>query len=255
MGTRRVADLGNSRLKWGRIGPDGRIAESVALPIGDPAAWSRQLDSWEAVDGPADWAIASVNPSVADRLGRLLADRARSIRWYRSAADVPIRHALNHADRAGADRALAVARAIDLAPSNQPGRVISCGTAITVERIDAEGVWQGGAITAGMGLLSRALNSGTAQLPGIDAAFIDGEPPPAWGNSTIPAIRAGVFWGVVGAVRELLGPRTADGWRIWTGGNAPILAPQVDGPDAWIVPDLVLQGLAGAAFGRVEKTP
>lgn len=249
MGARLVADLGNTRLKWGRVGPDGRVVEVVALPVDDPAAWSRQRDAWAFGGETGEWAVATVNPPVAERLARFL--DGSTIRWYRSADDVPIRHVLENPASAGADRALAVLRASRIAPGGQPGQVISCGTAVTVERIDAEGVWQGGAITAGMGLLARALNVGTAQLPGIVSAF--DEPPPAWGNSTVPAIRAGIFWGVAGAVRELLGPRQAGAWRAWTGGDAPILATVVDGPDAWVAPDLVLQGLADVAFGEGPK--
>ena len=42
-------------------------------------------------------------------------------------------------------------------------------------------------------------------------------------------------------------------WLLWTGGDAPTLAPWVVGDDARIVPDLVLQGLARIAHGRVDR--
>ena len=35
---RIVADLGNSRLKWGRVVDDGPL-DVVSLPLDDPAAW------------------------------------------------------------------------------------------------------------------------------------------------------------------------------------------------------------------------
>ena len=47
---------------------------------------------------------------------------------------MPIRHQLEHAETAGADRALAVLAAVARHPQGGPGLVVSCGTAITVER-------------------------------------------------------------------------------------------------------------------------
>jgi type III pantothenate kinase len=133
-------------------------------------------------------------------------------------------------------------------PGERPGLVVSCGTAITIERVAADGTWQGGAIATGLGLSARALHLLTAQLPLVS-------PPPApaaWGRSTRPAIEAGVFWGAVGTVRELLARQSEgldDPWLVWTGGDADRLAPCIDWGDVRVVPDLVLEGLARLAFG------
>ena len=113
---------------------------------------------------------------------------------------------------------------------------------VTVERIAADGTWQGGAIAPGLGSPVAALHRSTAQLPEVAVA----QAPEPWGRSTVPALEAGVFWGAVGAIRELLdaagrGPRPAP-WLVWTGGDAPLLAPRVEWPAARIVPDLVLDG-------------
>ena len=248
--TRVVADLGNSRLKWGRLGPDGTIAATAALPLDDPDAWGRTFDAWNLDEGATEWAVSTVNPPVADRLETFLADRGiRSIRWFRSAADVPVRHALEHASTTGADRALAVLAAIGRNEPGRAGAVVSCGTAVTVERIAPDGTWQGGAIAPGLSIAAKALHGSTAQLPRI-AVF---EAPESWGKSTGPAMAAGIYWGTVGAIRELL-TRQAEGldpppWLVWTGGDAPALAMSVEGPGAHIIPDLVLIGLALAAFG------
>jgi type III pantothenate kinase len=247
---RLVADLGNSRLKWGRLGRDGGLDEVIALPIDDPGAWSAALDRLAPEGEATSWAISSVNPPLAERLEAFLRDRGvADLRWFRSAADVPIRHALDRAETAGADRAWAVSAAVGLQPPGRAGLVVSCGTAITVERVSADGVWQGGAIAPGWSLSARALHVGTAQLPWIGLA----EAPPAWGRSTAPALAAGLFWGAVGAVRELL-TRQAEGlhptpWLVWTGGDAPSLSRWIDWPEAQLVPDLVLIGLARAGFG------
>ncbi len=125
--------------------------------------------------------------------------------------------------------------------------IVSCGTAITVERISKQGIWQGGAIAPGLAMAASALHSQTAMLPLVEPSG----PLAAWGASTIPALEAGVFWGTVGAVRELLERQKADlgsdPWVIWTGGNAALLAGPIAGSDARIEPDLVLLGLCRAA--------
>jgi type III pantothenate kinase len=117
-----------------------------------------------------------------------------------------------------------------MTPRGRAGLVVSCGTAITVERVSAEGVWQGGAIAPGWNLSARALHFGTAQLPLVRVE----EAPPAWGRSTTPALAAGLFWGTVGAVRELLARQAEDlapsPWLVWTGGDAPVFSRRIAWP-------------------------
>src|SRR5262249_5230363 len=124
-----------------------------------------------------------------------------------------------------------------------------------VERVTAAGVWQGGAIAPGLGLTTRALHLMTAQLPLIHLT----KAPPAWGRGTVASLQAGVFWGLVGAVRELLARQTddlgRDPWVVWTGGDAELLAPPVSGPAAHIEPNLILLGLAKVAFGTTWDGP
>ncbi len=244
-----VADLGNSRLKWGRIGGDGRIEETLALPLDDPGAWDAAWQHWHlARAGTDSWTIASVNPPLAERLDAFLKARGvTTATWYRSAAEVPIRQDVENADEGGADRALAVAGALGRHPDGGPGLIVSCGTAITVERVAADGTWQGGAIAPGLGLSVRALHMMTAQLPLVQPTAA----PPPWGRGTRAALEAGLFWGTVGCVRELLTRQavglTPDPWLVWTGGDAALLAPAIEWIGSSVVPYLVLEGLAQMA--------
>jgi type III pantothenate kinase len=246
---RYVADLGNTRVKWAHCRSDGGLEPSLAFGLSNGDEWIEALRT--AADASTEWAISSVNPPVAERFAAVLSERGvTSARWFRSAADAPVPHELDAPEQAGADRALAVLatqRRLRAGAAGS-GLVISCGTAITVERISGAGVWQGGAIALGLGISAQALEQFTAQLPLIEIQ----DPPPVWGRSTIPALQAGVFWGTVGAVRELIARQRAAGLAdasiIWTGGDAPVLAEYVEGPRPVIVPDLVLEGLALAAF-------
>jgi type III pantothenate kinase len=247
---RVVADLGNSRLKWARVLESGRLVETIAMPVDKPEAWASAWEQWRRIDqGASQWAISSVNPPVATQFRAFLsANAVDSVTWYESAAQVPVKHDVDRAETAGADRALAVAAAVELMPKGRPGLVVSCGTALTIERITDEGTWQGGIIAPGLGVAARALHLLTAQLPLVELR----RPPPVWGRATRSALEAGVFWGLVGAIRELL-TRQADDMSgipsvFWTGGDAELLAGPVTGTDAQIEPDLVLLGLARVAF-------
>lgn len=253
--SRVVVDLGNSRLKWAALSAEGMIEGLQAVAPGDPDAIGRVVN--EGGDRPGDsWAVSSVNPPVAERLRAALERRGvADVRLFRSARDVSLSHRLENAETAGADRALAVLAATRLHPGGGPGLVVSCGTAVTVERIGEDQIWQGGAIAPGLGPLARSLHELTAQLPRLALEPLNepDEPPPAWGASTVPALRSGLYWGLVGSIREIL-TRQAEGfrrvpWLFWTGGDADWLAKRVAWPGARVVPDLVLRGLAAAAFG------
>jgi type III pantothenate kinase len=250
---RIVADLGNSRLKWARLGEDGGLSPSSALPPDDPLAWEALWDEWHRQQAePSRWAIASVNPPAAGRLAEFLKGRGvMQATWYRTAAEVPLAMDVEGAETGGADRALAVLAALQRMPPGRPGLVVSCGTAITIERITGQGVWQGGVIAPGLFLSARALHLLTAQLPLVRPD----NTAPFWGRGTRDSLEAGVFWGIVGSVRELLARQTfepdQEPWIVWTGGDAERIASAAEGRHALIIPDLVLRGTAHAAFGSL----
>ncbi len=125
----------------------------------------------------------------------------------------------------GADR---VANAIALAEFYElPAIAVDCGTAITLEIVDEERVFRGGAIAPGRRLMRRALATGTAQLPEIP---FSAKLPEQAGNGTVESIRFGIDRGAVGLVRELVQVAAApfggvEKVRIVaTGGDAPYFA-------------------------------
>lgn len=254
---RVVVDIGNTRIKWALLDEAGCLVQRQARDIppelsASGAEWLGSRDQWTG-SGRAEWAFSSVNPPVAEVFREWLPTiEASEGRWYRSAADVPMTMRVLRPTQAGADRALAVLAASSLAASRGDGLVISCGTALTIERIDATGIWEGGAIAAGLEMVSSAMQRRTAQLPRVE---VGGEVP-AWGGETESAMKAGAFWGTVGALRELIARQGDRSWRIWTGGHASLLAPHVEGRATAprIVPDLVLRGLAIAAFGAPAES-
>lgn len=99
----------------------------------------------------------------------------------------------------GADR---IANAI--AATNQfSGKnliIIDFGTATTLCAINAQKTYFGGAILPGMRLFVHALSHHTAKLPMVDIVHMDH----AVGRSTVESIQSGVFYGALGACRELI---------------------------------------------------
>jgi type III pantothenate kinase len=130
--------------------------------------------------------------------------------------------------------------------------VVDVGSAITVDLVSPAGVFLGGAILPGIAMSARAMNSFTDLLPRVDMSEL-AAPPPAVGTATDPAMRSGLFWGAVGAIRQLI-ERMAfevggDPEVFLTGGAAPAVA-ELLGPHARHVPNLTLSGIALAALGQ-----
>ncbi|MBA3537949.1 MAG: type III pantothenate kinase [Tatlockia sp.] len=146
----------------------------------------------------------------------------------------------------GADR---IANAI-AATHSFPGQniiVIDFGTATTICVITAQKAYMGGAILPGIRLSVDALASKTAKLPSVEII----KPEQVVGRSTIESIQSGVFFGVLGACRELI-TRIKDtsfaGQELTilaTGGFASLFDKQ--GIYDHLIPDLVLQGIRLAA--------
>jgi len=276
-------DAGNSRLKFGlfvpsqssfyrRCGTD--IAKVVdvpdvwpycrrflAVPVDDPIPW-QTISTWK----PDGTVIAGSNPRAIDRVLE---------EWSVTGLPKPMvvrdRTAINVAidvdfpDKVGLDRLLNAVGANALRPAKRPAIVIDSGTATTVNFITAQGVFCGGAILPGLEMSAKALHYYTAVLPLLPVQDLGGEPPVAPGRNTREAIRNGLFWGQVGAIRELVsqvcqhqGLAAADfvgdqadpnaPWLILTGGGGPVLSSQF--PGLLTLPSLGMHGLVLTAWSK-----
>ena len=124
----------------------------------------------------------------------------------------------------------------------------------------------GGAILPGLELVSDALNQRTDALPRIDVALGEAPPSPI-GSSTAAAIEAGLFWGTVGGIAELVARIVADlpGPQpnlVLTGGHASLVVSHFRsdvfsrGEVARVlhVPHLVLSGIALTYLVRSQNS-
>src|SRR5262245_35353559 len=99
-----VADVGNTRVKWGLCTADA-VADSASLAPDDPAGWQKQLDAWTG-SLPAVWVVSGVHPQRRDRLADWLRQAGHTVHLVASAGQLPLEVAVDHPDKVGIDRLL-----------------------------------------------------------------------------------------------------------------------------------------------------
>jgi type III pantothenate kinase len=130
---------------------------------------------------------------------------------------------------------------------NQSLIIIDFGTATTFCAITEQKVYLGGAILPGVRLAVDALSKNTAKLPSVDIVKMDH----VVGRSTIESIQSGVYYGALGACRELLLRMKQEAFPdqavqiLATGGFASLF--EKERLYDHLLPDLVLQGVRLAA--------
>lgn len=142
----------------------------------------------------------------------------------------------------GADRIANAIAASQLYPG-QPIIVIDYGTATTFCAITANKLYMGGVILPGVRLSVEALSHNTAKLPLVEIVKCD----QVVGRSTIESIQSGIFFGAVGACKEIIQQMKTqlfpkdDVIVLATGGFAGLFEGQ--GIYHYLLPDLVLDGI------------
>jgi len=145
-------------------------------------------------------------------------------------------------DKLGTDRAVACVAAME--KYGTPLIVADFGTATTLDAVDADGVYQGGCILAGMRTFADALAQKTALLPRIELE----RPENFLARTTVTQIQVGSVWGYIGASEFLIRQSRKElGYGedvkvIATGGLAHRVAAATDVIDA-LEEDLILDGL------------
>jgi type III pantothenate kinase len=199
---------------------------------------------WKNLDGESPQiVIASTNSNAGNTISETLADQTSKQIW-RIGEDVPVaigQH-LDPETITGVDRLLNGAAAWEM--SKQACVVVDAGTCVTVDFIDGEGTFHGGAIAPGARMQLAAMHNGTTALPEVDFELPLDE---AFGKNTAQAMLQGVFHGIQGMVRQLT-EQYASRYGAYpivisTGGDALALFENDDLVEQ-IVPDLQLQGIA-----------
>lgn len=265
-----AVDIGNARIKLGlfRGGQSDRAAiNSQARPAGIPepirtlpllgeAPEFDGITPWlakEARSGLAWW-IASVNRRAATRLIDWLdRHRPKDRITLLAAGDLPLSVRLERPDMVGIDRLVDAVAVNQLRDADRPAVIVDVGSAITVDLVSADGAFMGGAILPGIQMSARALHEFTDLLPLLDTSELTA-PPRALGTNTVSAMESGLFWGAVGAIRqvtdELCKATNADQScrpHVFLTGGAGASVANLLGPDAQYVFNLTLAGIALSA--------
>lgn len=259
-----AVDVGNTRAKYGVFETDSTgVAEPIALSAvrvdghTDPANSLRVWLYEEVGVVPEVQVVSGSNPPERDRLIAHWPLASRRIRLIESHEQLPVEIDVDQPESVGIDRLLTSLAARQLSDSKQPIIVVDAGTATTVNLTTSDGVFRGGAILPGLRLSAHAMHDYTARLPLIDADHLfpsEDEKPdaPLPGRNTVDAMKSGLFWGQVGAVRMIVerlnaaavneyGEQTV-GRVVMTGGGGRQMVSQIEG--AQFVDCLTLHGLA-----------
>jgi type III pantothenate kinase len=154
---------------------------------------------------------------------------------------LPIRNGYGTPATLGLDRMAAAVGAWHLS-GRRAALAIDMGSCITFEFVDGQAVYRGGAISPGLKMRARAMNSFTARLPLVD---LTQKPAHLIGDSTVTCMQAGVWFGIE---FELIGQ--IESYRL----KIPEITVYICGGDSqsfeslakdhiFVVPNLVLHGL------------
>jgi len=239
-----AVDIGNSRVKFGRFlrttidataglpQPGQVIVENAPRGSGrigpDSAEW-QQLDLGlreEPLESGSEWLICSVqNEKLASLIDWLRNNRPNDSVRILSQRDVRMPLEVDEPDKVGMDRLCNAVAAACLAKQSEPVLIVDIGSATTLDVVSGDGRFLGGAIMPGFHATAECLQKTSSCLPQIETD--DLRFPPFPGRNTTAAIEAGLFWGMIGAIRQFLAfaqEGNEQALLLMTGGDAfPVL--------------------------------
>ena len=157
----------------------------------------------DPLDEGTEWLISSVQDEQLSFLHQWLRENRPndSVRVL-SQRDIRMPVEVDEPEKVGLDRLCNALAATCLTKRNEPVLIVDIGSAATLDVVSGDGRFLGGAIMPGFRASAFALQSVSHCLPVIEA---DNLRFPAYpGRNTVAAIEAGLFWGMVGAIRQFL---------------------------------------------------
>jgi type III pantothenate kinase len=247
-----LIDIGNTFVKWGRYraGAKGTAADHC-LDSGHLllAEVPELAAGWRRLRAPERIVISNVaGTRVRASMLRCLEvwPEAPAPQWLVSQAEqCGVKNGYRNPAQLGSDRWAAMIGAHAIV-DGRPVLVVVCGTATTVDFVNAAGLFTGGVILPGVGLMIRSLHEGTAALPDADGQYADNP------TQTVDAIVSGCQHAQAGAVERLFRLHRQNYPEITcllSGGAAKALAPRLAIPFQ-LHENLVLEGLHQIAQSR-----
>lgn len=240
-----LIDMGNTRLKWA-IAKAGQIMAGLPL-VNSRINRDELVGLWENIPHPSRIVVSCVS---ANQLLELVQSVVLDL-WpdvdiilVKSQAQAfGVTNAYRQPEMLGVDRWLALIAVWQQFQS--PACIVDCGTAITVDLIDADGRHQGGLISPGLTLMKKSLGQGTGALPFSEISHTF-----ALADYTEAAIYSGTLMAALGLIEHVLATQPKNVKLILTGGDAELIAGKL-GISSIVEPDLVLHGLLCILEGHV----
>ncbi|MHC4623662.1 MAG: type III pantothenate kinase [Planctomycetota bacterium] len=184
-----------------------------------------------------------VRQVVKENLGEKLLIIGRNI-------PLPITLWVDEPEQVGTDRIVSAAAAYAVAEDAVV--VADFGTAVTIDLVDQNGIFQGGVICPGFEISAEALQKSTAQLPKVKVT----RPEAPYGKSTVEAINCGLYYSAVSTLQEVI-RRYAEKIGRWpytviTGAAAELIKDDCEFIDRY-VPNLVVKGIVLAYQKYIEE--
>jgi type III pantothenate kinase len=241
-----VVDVGNSRMKWALVSSLGYVAQGV---VPNAEIGTLAVRDWQNLPRP----LRALGVNVAGEAARVRVE-GQLTRW-RVAMEwlVATAHACGMTNRysqpsqLGADRwAACIAarrRANETDAIPQPIIVVNAGTAVTIDSVDADGVFRGGLILPNMRLMLRSLAENTSALKVPPGRFDE------FPTNTSDGLYTGALHAVCGAIELARARLSTQGTPVrcyLTGGAASEIGPHLNAP-VELVDNLVLEGVLAIA--------
>jgi type III pantothenate kinase len=204
-----AVDVGNTAVKLAVRKENAITHTSISI---QSDCWATAVIQWAGQQVECKdlhWIVSSVHRKAAESLIECIHDlgsvtdgetQTHSVRVV-GYQDIPMPVQVDDPRSLGIDRllsAFAATRIVGKLPPDSGLVVIDAGSAITVDWVDSEGCFRGGAILPGLRLQAKALATGTDALPEIDWQADQDVCLP--GTNTADAIFGGILVGAAGAI-------------------------------------------------------
>lgn len=216
-GMNLVIDVGNSQVKTG-VFRGSTLEEVRSVPHSEFAnALKGVFSRFPAISHAIVATVGMPDKTLTD-----LVQVFCPVHLVSAASKTPYRNTYATTQTLGADR-MALASAAYCAYPKTNTLVIDAGSCITYDFLNHYGEYLGGAISPGLRMRYKALNSFTARLPLLEPL----DPPELIGNATESSIHIGVVYGLCGEIDAMIDrykTRYPTLTVILTGGDAQFLS-------------------------------
>jgi type III pantothenate kinase len=231
-------DVGNSRLKWGLYNGLTPLATNA---VDLEQINNLHLNDWANFEPPSRIVGSNVaGESARQRVEDQVQRWGGSVDWISPASSqLGVTNGYDRPALLGADRWASLLSARSRVPA-QPCLIITVGTAVTMDSISAQGMFLGGMILPGFGLMLQALESGTAGLRVPSGDF------QRFPTNTSNALMSGGIHALAGAaerVRRLLREESGETPIVLLSGGASTKLAEFLPFNFQLVENLVLEGV------------